>query len=177
MVQVHTKTVLSLSVLAVVGVGVALGFGVTELTKHAATYEELSLRIGQALSQEAAFLELETALSATADDRTALEALLLAPDETVNFLTLLETIAAEQRVSFETEGLSIIEAEGDELDTLVLQFVSTGAPERIERMVEILETLPYRSSLAALALDWSGRPGTADTELRAMGTLHIALTP
>lgn len=115
---------------------------------------ELKLR-AQAIADNSAkirtYKELLTQYKETADKRSQLDAFVLTENEVGGFLTEIERIGTAQNIHITTNSLKI-DKKPDTSDKLLVQFGLIGNEENVRRMLTLLESLPYPSTLTALTL-------------------------
>lgn len=139
---------LVLLVLSLVGLVLALTYIVklgTTLIEHAQTVADHNAR-------QQTYEELQSLSNRTATDRSALQTYILSEDETIDFLATIESMAVTQGVTLETNTLSVVE--GGTFNTLKVNFSITGQEDDVRRMISILETLPYPSTIERLGITW-----------------------
>lgn len=96
-----------------------------------------------------AYKDLWVQFEATKEERSALSEFVLTEDEAGTFLTEIERIGTSQGVSITTSSLKV-EKVADSADELRMQFILEGSESGVKKMITMLETLPYRSSLTSL---------------------------
>lgn len=101
-------------------------------------------------AQERKLAELMQLIEETAADRAQLDEYLLSEADTITFLADIERIGVQQGVEIKTNSLDVQE----ETDTTVLmaRFSITGPQELVYKMLTIMESLPYESTLTQLNL-------------------------
>lgn len=98
------------------------------------------------------FVRLEETIEKTAEQRTALGALILQDDgDTIGLLSEFDQIASEQGVELTTQNLSVAELPGS-FNELVLSYSLGGSEAAVKRMISIFETMPYHSEVTSVSL-------------------------
>lgn len=111
--------------------------------------------------QTQSYVALEKLLSISAEQRTAMHTYVLTEDETIEFLSNIERIAPEQGVELITGSLNV--ASSSAFSLLKVQYSIKGETTAVERMLAILETLPYASSLTSLDITRGSTEGSGVT--------------
>ena len=96
--------------------------------------------------------ELEVLIEETKEERMTLADLILTEQGTSVFLTEIEGVAQQIGVELSTRSLDVIEREEETYNVLSLQLQIEGAHQQVLRMLEILEVLPYHSSMQTLRI-------------------------
>lgn len=134
-----------------------------ELEKHVA-----QLHNQQAYEQE--YLALERLLLETADDRSKLAALILDGEEdTVQFLSEVDRLAARLGIDLVTEALEVQVQKDDPFDILSVKFSITGREAEVLQMIRLLEVWPYHSRVVEATVR------RTDVEMESMVTLAVTI--
>lgn len=103
-------------------------------------------------AEQKQFETLHDLVEKTADDRAALQQFLLTKDKTVDLLAQIESIGQQQGAIVTTKSLQV-KSEKNSDEELVISFEVTGSQEAVMRMLKILETLPYHSTVQTASLN------------------------
>lgn len=102
---------------------------------------------------EREYKRLQELLAETETERALLEQYVISGEKgTVSFLSLIDEISAELGIDFSTEELAVLTTEEAGFDSLLVEFSFKGSEAKINRLVKILENLPYHSHLTTLEL-------------------------
>lgn len=142
----NTKIMLLSALLFVVFVCAGLLWLVVSIHRDGLELAGYTKIIADQLVQEQAFSELRTLAADTQKQRTDLADYVLQEGETISFLADMEKAAVANGVMLETESLEVLEQDGL-FDTLRVNFKIDGTVERVEVMLDIMETIPYHSSV------------------------------
>lgn len=171
MIGGRTKIVFIIVSLYLLLSGSALTWFVLRVNETGRAMSEQVKVIADTMAQEQVFRELNDLVSSTEDSRLALEKFVLTEDETIGFLTEIETIGREQKVDLETTSLQVEESEDSDFDTLLVSFSAEGSVVALQKMLSILETLPYHSELRKMKLDYAAKEGTPSLTVTLAVTL------
>ncbi len=113
-----------------------------------------------------------TALVRLADDtqaeRAELHTRVLAKEGVIDFLSLIETLAKEQRVTLKTNTLTVNDVSSS-FELLTVNVSLSGSNDAVLHVIEILETLPYQAEVVRVSITNNGLIGEdvwqADVEL------------
>lgn len=94
--------------------------------------------------------ELAKLIEDTQMQRSELETFVLTKNKTSSFLTDIESLGAAQGVLLSTNSLKVVEKEGS-FNELVIQFSIEGKEAFVQKMLVLLETLPYHSHVSSLS--------------------------
>ncbi len=110
--------------------------------------------------------ELEVLIEETVEERETLANLILTEEGTSVFLTDIEGVAQQIGVELSTRSRDVVEREEESYNALSLQLQIEGTNQQVVRMLEILEVLPYHSSVQSLRLTQEpGKPTQAEVGL------------
>lgn len=110
----------------------------------------------QQQAQEDSYQHLRRLAENTAEERSAIKDLFFSEKgESIDFLTLVETLAPQLNLKFKTNGLSEIK-ETDGSDWIEATFTFSGTKSGVESFIEILESLPYMSRLTKVVVGSDG---------------------
>ncbi|MFT7507784.1 MAG: hypothetical protein ACI92I_000952 [Acidimicrobiales bacterium] len=94
---------------------------------------------------------LSQLINNTQEQRKELRSYVLTEEETIDFLSEIETIAQEQGVDLTTNSLKKA-VEGDTFEDLLVSFSIEGSEKNVKKMLHIFETLPYHGHISKLSL-------------------------
>lgn len=168
-----SKTKFVLIVASLYFIGAASAFAVTTYTVNTKgqALEQYVQAIADRVAAEQKYQEVSELIQETAAEREALTKYLLAEDDTITFLASIETIGVEQGVILETNSLQVVNKEGNP-GILEIQFGITGSEVLVFRMLSILESLPYHSTLTKLKFE---RSEAGSDTVKLLVTLHVTL--
>lgn len=132
--------------------------------------EELqTIRDNQA--QEAAYLQAQRIAQESTEDRAALtKAFLQEEGDSIDFLQAVEGLAAESRLSLETQSLEVIEDKKAKTRTLLVGLQFDGTRVQVEAFIRALEQLPYIAVVERFMME--ALPGTG---WEAQATVSVTL--
>lgn len=133
--------------------GIGLWFVSSEVTRIGRELTAAVQRIADQRAQEQQLSELITLIDATKVDRNELGQYLLSEADTITFLADIERIGVQQGVVLTTNSLAVTDKQGASI--LNVAFTMVGQEELVLRMLDILENLPYESSLITLNLNYA----------------------
>ncbi len=176
MITKHTLIVMLLSLgFCLVVIGLFAGFyyyidskqkQLTENTRHVA---EL-----RANSNELA--TLMNVVTQSAAEREKLFTYVLTEEDVIDFLALLETLAAEQGIEYKTENINE-KKHSNQFKTLTLNISAYGAYQGVVHFIALLETLPYQSSISEINLIKDNEKEPADWKVTLVLTAIQRTTP
>lgn len=109
---------------------------------------ELAFKKAQAEEQ----FETSRLLEQTADERNSLREYILTEGTVIDFISTLESIAAEQGLSFSTQAITPEVTKDALFDNLTMGFAFSGPKENVSYLVKVLESVPFRSQIDAVTL-------------------------
>lgn len=118
-------------------------------------------QIGSARSREAAERSLRQLVADTEAERAALRSHSLAQGSAAALIELLERDARSAGIAFEIGGVSVDPKDGP-FDVLKVSMRGQGSFTAVMRLLSLIETIPYASTVEAAALErgvngrWSG---------------------
>ncbi|GEM_PF-822232 len=104
------------------------------------------------LAREETYEDVTSLVTDTSDERQELLAYVLTEEKTIDFLAEVEQIAIDQGIALTTDTLQVTPGTGL-FDTLTVSFSVEGPEVYVIRMLQILETLPYYSSVVRVVLN------------------------
>ncbi|MFT5849765.1 MAG: hypothetical protein ACI9H6_000581 [Patiriisocius sp.] len=104
------------------------------------------------LAREATYEDVSRLVADTQVNREELISYILTEEKTINFLADVEQIALDQGIELTTDTLKVEEGTGL-FDTLTVAFSVLGPEVYVLQMLQILETLPYYSSVVQMNLN------------------------
>ncbi len=144
MLHKSTKIIATISFLILAGsLTIFGGFGFvifTQKQNYIDLYRQNELLKNQESSINALLAELET----TKGERESLESRILADEEVIDFLALIETLGREQQVKLTTSGLSVQPINAT-FETLVVRMEVEGGYDSVLRTLKLMEQLPYQT--------------------------------
>lgn len=168
--------VLAVAALCAVAVAVALLVVHRMLQQSGAALAETVQVFADDRAQEQARFAIARTLSETEAEREAVSAYVLHGDaDTVRFLSEIDALADRVGVALVTEKLEVREAGKESaFAVLAITFGIEGSEARVIRMLSLLETLPYHSSVTEA--DLVRRPADATAGPSVASTVVLAVT-
>jgi len=160
--MIHTRT----KIIAGIALGLCAGALALYLgffwivNNHKETLYEERTRAAEAEVQAEALSALEETVMSSKDDREKLANFILADEEIIDFLSLIERTAIDQRVKLTVEDLKTLPID-DTFEDLLIPTKIDGSFDGVMRMLRILETIPEQSSIPSITLS-KGESGSAD---------------
>ncbi len=121
---------------------------------------------------EERYRSLEVMVDESRAEYDELGSYLLTENNTINFLSEVETLAGSMGLTLITDALKADPLPNPKYQGITLQLRITGQYEPVLDFLKILETLPYYSRIDALSLEREGRTGETWT---AAVTLLVGL--
>lgn len=168
-------------ILALAGLSVILGIGAlvyagfvleglgAELTANMQLFADNAAR-------EQEYRELQRTLANTEEERSALRSLVLhGNDDTVNFLSEIDELAAALGVTLITEELKVRSPEGAPFDQLDVTFAIEGPRAQTARLIELFESLPYHSYIRTLSVEYAQDETTGVSVMESTVILSVTM--
>lgn len=155
MIHARTKVVALIALATFLFSCVGYGVAFYVVQKHKVRLHDEEQRAAEADVQKRALIALEETVRTSADDRAQLAKYILPNENVIEFVSLLEKIAKEQGVAFETKGLETYPVD-DWFEELEVTASIKGSFDAVIRMLRILETIPTQSSLTSVSLTRGG---------------------
>ncbi|HEU4677262.1 MAG TPA: hypothetical protein VFS75_00925 [Candidatus Paceibacterota bacterium] len=114
-------------------------------------YQRETLAAAEAEAHNAALSQLTRTLDETKEDRDSVNGRILKDEDVIGFLALIETLGKEQGVSLSTSALTVEPIDAT-FERLVMSVAVSGPYQGVIRTLEVLENLPYQSSVLHLQL-------------------------
>lgn len=142
--------------------------------KGALFTENLQLSVDRE-AREQEHIALQDQLASTAAEREQIQQFILeGDDDTIAFLSEIDDLAASLGVTLVTEKLEVREEKNATFNMLDVTFSIDGAPGSVIHLIQLLETLPYHSHIAAATL--SRNTDEATGAVLAESTVTLTLT-
>ena len=122
-----------------------------------AQFETRQNEVAARQAREHALASLERKVEETTAERAALQELVLADDAIADLLSLIETLGEEQGVLLQTQSVDVTAGTTKEFETLRVTVLVTGTYDGVHHMLELLEHLPYQSTLTGITMTKSAR--------------------
>lgn len=138
--------------------------GLMTISSMQQTLAETQQQLASVQATEQQTTRLARTLSATEATRAELRGYLIRDDEVVVFLSRLEQLGAAQGATVQTERLAVVPRDGL-VEALDITITATGSYGAVTRVLDMLETLPYKSYVVGTAIQQSvgaGWEGTFD---------------
>lgn len=138
----------------------------TKLTTHMEV-------IGKSKLMQEQYNELFAVLKKNDAEHTQLSEFLLTEDQTIHFLSEIETLARNANLAFSTDSLEVKPLPTPPFESVDLRLRAEGSRADVITFLNILETLPYFSRINALTL--TAKKGAQGDIWVANITLMVAL--
>ncbi len=150
MITKRAKKVLTITALCACVSGGVFGGAFWYVAKQGDVLQERAQAVADNATQAQTYQALERLLEESVDERNQLQTYILNESATIDFLSDIETIAAQSGVVITTDTLTVTEATN--FDTLLVQFTLEGETSDVAAVIQILETLPYKSHVDSLTI-------------------------
>jgi hypothetical protein len=147
-----TKVVFVISLTMAVIAGGSLAALVYFIDTDARALAEQSAALAQREAEEKERLDTVRLLEDTLEERTQLKAHVLTESSIITFITNIESIAAEQALEFTTQTITPVVTPDPLFDQLTLEFAFSGPEEQVTFLLELLEKLPYHSTIQTVSV-------------------------
>lgn len=150
--MIHTRTkIIALIAFGLCVVSLALYAGILFVVKgQKENLYEARLKAAEAEMQARALSALEETVARSTEDRAKLQEYILAEEEIIDFLSLIEVTAREQGVKLdprlETAPID------DVFEEIRFTFAIDGSFDGVMRMLRIIETLPGQGSVPQVSI-------------------------
>lgn len=152
MKQSSTKIVFAIALTIALVAGGSLAALVYVIDADATALAEQSAALAVREAEEKERLDTVRLLEDTLEERTELKKHVLTESGIISFITDLETIAAQQALEFTTQTITPVVTPDPLFDQLTIEFSFTGKQEQVVFLLELLETLPYHSTMQAVSI-------------------------
>lgn len=176
MLNTKTKTVATIALLTLLLSGGIFGALLYQVHEKKLMFHSGLRERAESLATNRQLDALVGLVDETAEERARLSAYVLAEDSVINFLTLIEDLAAEHGVDIETRSLSVDPIGGDDLfEQLTLTIEVRGTYTQVSHMLRIFEALPYQADIHRVTLgrigngnEWTGTFSVRVTKFKAL---------
>lgn len=135
------------------------------LQKEAAYYEQVAQRaLGRATDRQLA--SLVNLVGDTQAERTELISYVLPSDGVISFLALIEDLGAEQGLVTETKSITVEPLSKKDFESLTLTLEVRGTYERVQHMLDLIETLPYQIDINTVSIRAEGNVWVGSFDLQ-----------
>lgn len=152
----RTIIVFSISLTYFFAVASLLACMIYLIHQQGARLDESQEAISAHAAKETAYNHVVDLLDSTKADREELETYFITEKDTITFISNLELIAKQFRVSLETTELSVTKStEKDALTTAGILSIGlnfSGSDVDVKRFVVMLENLPYKTTIPNLSI-------------------------
>ena len=156
MITSRTKQFVAIALLYFVGsVGVAV-YVVNRTVVAGNKLEQRMELVGKSQLRQERYDDLLHILDRSADERERLGKYLLTDGTTVRFLTETEALAQKMGLSLVTDSLTVKGMPNPDFKTIEVNLRAKGSKDLVEQFLELIETLPYYSSLNSLIFTSAG---------------------
>ncbi|HMO77889.1 MAG TPA: hypothetical protein PKA42_00095 [Candidatus Paceibacterota bacterium] len=165
-----TKKILTTSIItAAVTVGI-LGLFFNEIRARGSELEQQISILTENNTKESTSVRVKRLVQETEQDRLALNNNFFANEsQSISFLNEIELLARNLGLSLKTEALDKVVDPANGAERIKMVFVFNGQKSTVLRFSEILEVVPYHSSVDSLTLrkqpdgNWEGRAAISIT--------------
>lgn len=158
--MIHTRT----KIIALISFGIFLSSGILYggffwfLSEQKQSLYEARVSAVEADVQARALDALEATVQSSKEDREKLKGYILADEEIIDLLSLIEQTALEQGTTLTTEGLTV-EPIDDVFEELQISVAIEGSFDGVMRMLRIVELIPEQSSVSHVVIGRTGEEG------------------
>lgn len=150
MITKHAKKVATITAVSAILSGGMFGSSLWYVSSQGALLTERAQAVADHTTQAKTYQGLERLLDDSTNERQQLHEFILTEAATIDFLADIERVAAQSGVTITTDTLTVAEAKS--FNTLTVQFSIEGEAGPVAAMIQILETLPYKSYVDSLSL-------------------------
>lgn len=155
-----TKTVGIISLVILLMSCAVLGLLLFLLDKKEEAFLKAVEERAQERAAEVQLKSLATLAEETSSERGAVEGYVLEKDGVISFLSLIESLGREQGLTVETTAIEVSPLGNDTtFETVSLTVQATGGYSDITNLLDVLETLPYQSSISRVSMQRRGTTG------------------
>jgi hypothetical protein len=147
-----SKIIFILATFFFISTALGCAYMVYTIRSHGSELESRAQTVAEANAKIKSYKDLWTRYELTKAERERLSTFVLTKDETSAFLTEIETIGHEKQVSIKTNTLVVEKNKETNEETLRIEFLIEGAVAEVKKVIKLLETLPYESTLISLVL-------------------------
>lgn len=144
-----TKIIAVIACTYVLAAVCALGFVLYKIDTAGKVLSDRVAAIADKNAKLKTYTQLDALMEETTAERSKLLEFVLTENKTSSFLTDIESLGASQGVALRTDSLEVAAGEGL-FDDLVVRFSLEGREDLVQKMITLLEMLPYHSQLTAL---------------------------
>lgn len=165
MIHARTKIVALIAFALFTAACIAYGAFFWVVSGHKERLGEERLRAAEAEAKKQSLSTLEATVLASAEERARIQEFVLADEDIIELLSLIERTGREQNVTVTTDSL-IVNPRDEMFEELNMSLTLTGSFDSVMRMLRILEALPQQSRIPSLTLtkiveegqtEWEGR--------------------
>ncbi len=171
--MVHTRTKILAGIaggVCLLSVFVFVGFQYL-LTRHESTLHSQEKKVFDAKMRDNRLASMERLVSETESERMALAQLVLPDESVVEFLSLIESLGKGQGITVKTNSIDVITNKAS-FETLVLNLEVEGSEQGVLHILQLLEALPYKSSVESVLLSRAGNSETGNV-WKGVFVLHV----
>lgn len=155
MLQKNTKVIAVMSgIFFIVSVVIFVLF-ILVVSKQKGDLRTQSIEREEIRIHQDSLVALMRTLESTKESRISLQTRILKEDDVIDLLSLIESLGREQRVTLNTNSLTV-EPLDELFETLVIQVNVEGSYASIKHVLMLLEHLPYQTSLGTTQLTRGG---------------------
>jgi hypothetical protein len=159
-----TKKIFILSILTAIATTASLGYFLYHINERGMLLEEQLSILAENDTKESAYLKLRRLAQDTEVDRTLLASSFISREgDSIVFLGEIETMAMALGLSLKTDSLDKIVNEDTKQEYIKMSFVYGGQKSTVFMFSQLLEVVPYHSTVESLQLrevgngNWEGR--------------------
>ena len=154
MKQARRKRIVITSLVFVAAVAATVVF-VREIIAQSALLEEHVTTLDNDQAQQTQLAQLKRSIAESEADRTRLTSFYLqTQSDSIDFLNYIEALASEQAITLTTTAVG--EELRDQRQLLTVQYEIVGSQAAVERFVQLLETIPFVSTVTSVRFAGGG---------------------
>jgi hypothetical protein len=170
----RSKTILLVAIVYSLVFAGLLGNGLYLISAEGAKLEIAKTQISEHTAKEVAYAKTMSLLEVTRDNRDTLRTFFITENDTITFLTTIESAAKTIGVTLKTNSLAVLpETSTDGVITpsvVEIRFDFLGTQAAVKQFLVLLEHIPYHTAIPAVTLASNGEGGAWS------GTAQLRLT-
>lgn len=173
----RSKTVLIVAITYCLIFAGLLITGLYVISAEGTKLETTITQISEYAAKETAYTKMMDLLESTKENRTTLEQFFITENDTISFLTGIETAAKKIGVELKTNELAVVPAVTKDGVTvpavLMINFSFTGQEGAVKKFLVLLEHVPYQTVMPKISLGNNGLDGVWTGVVQLRLTLHL----
>lgn len=164
-----TKKVIISALLLILGAATVFGFMVYKVIKQGEQLTNQTVLLNKENAQADSYARMHKLSLETVEERELLKSYFLEREgSSIDFLNYVETLAERTSVSLVTSELEVVESKESDTEWIETTFSIEATREKVQRFIEILETVPYVSRVTSV-----GMTSKAGGEWKAVVTMRV----